>query len=182
MLHRRILGPDCSMEALVGSGPPTQLSFPGRASRGTRNTEGPTLPAANMHGVCVVQAHRPQQPSLKTGCPCDPAASPRQGGSQPMPPAPSVSGGGGGGSGGGQGSAWSRTLLPSGRWSLLPPQLCAEHRLSYSLPRPSQPNSPRGESPRDPPPPPPTVVSPKPAYCPDPSGTGTVCGRQPCPL
>lgn len=121
----------------------------------TGNTEGLTLPAANMHGVCIVQAHRPQQPPLKTGCPCDPTASPRQGGLQSMPPAPSVSGGGGGGSGGGQGSAWLPTLLPSGRWSLLPPQLCAEHRLSYSLPRPSRPKSPRGESPRDPSPPPP---------------------------
>ena len=35
MLRKRILGPDCSTEALVGSGPPTRLSSPGRASRGT---------------------------------------------------------------------------------------------------------------------------------------------------
>lgn len=100
-------------------------------------------------------SHRPQQTPVKTGCPRDPTVSPRQGGSQPMPLAPSVSGGGGGGGGGGQGSAWSCTLLPSGRWSLLSPQLCVEHRLCYPLPWPSQQSSLRGESPGDPSPPPP---------------------------
>ena len=180
MLRRRILGPDCSTEALVGSGPPTRLSSPGRASRGTRRRR---LYQQQTLVGCV--PYKPPPPAN----PCEnwlspwPHSLPTAGGLTADAPGPLCVWGRGRRRWWGTGLcmvvhtaalrqvvfAFSPALR--GTQAVLPPPMAQSTEFTQRW----EPRGPLTATPR-------LWSHPKPTHCPDPSGTGTICGRQPCPL